>query len=263
MKPNQNRLLAIAALFTWLLAATTMFAQEPPRGPHPTPEQRARHITEKMVKGLELNEKQAQTVQEINLRYARKIDETRRDPNASRTQKFDLIEELFRQKDNELQGVLTKEQFSRFKVKQDEKLNHLRGKMKQRAQNALPPEQRAHNQAEKMQQRLNLTPEQQQKAEQINLKYARQAEELRNRQNDEDRQRARKFAELRDQREQELKTLLTDEQKKKLDELKQQRLNQPRPRGGGGPGNKGQQCQPNGPGNSKPRNNAGPNRGKW
>ena len=267
MKQHRNRLLSAVAVLLWLLAATASFALQPPRGPQQTPEQRAQHMTEKMVNGLGLNDKQAQAVEEINLRYAQKIDEARRNPNASRTQKFDRIEELFRQKDNELKGVLTKEQFDRFKVKQDEKLNNMRNKMHQRAQNAPPPDQRAHNQSERMQQRLNLTPEQQQKAEQINLKYAKQAEELRNRQKDANRQDARKFAELRDQREQELRTLLTDEQKKRFDELKQQRLNHPPHRNGGGkPGKKGPQC-PDRPGNGQPnppRNGENnPNRGDW
>lgn len=237
---KKSKVFALTLVLGLLFVTIAGFAQKPDNR-SATPEERAQRQTERMTQDLKLNDKQAAAVKEINLRYAQKMAATKNNSGGStHTDNFNARKEIFEQKDKELQAVLTPEQFSQFKAKQTEKMNRMEDRMQNRDQNSLSAEERAQKQVERMQKSLNLSPEQQQKAGQIALKYAKQADALRSQSKKDRETTAGKFATLRDQREQEMRNLLTEEQKIRFDELKKQHGNHPphqhnkgnQPRGG-------------------------------
>lgn len=216
MKYLKTRIWQSVFALALFMVGVVGFAQ-PPQG-KVDHEQRAQKMTEKMVSGLQLDEKQAAAVKEINQRYAKQHAELWQNSNVDRADKPARMQALGQQKENELQSVLTKEQFGKFLQMKEEHQGQMKGKMQGRDQQPPNPEERAKHQTERMQKQLNLTQEQAEKAAQINLKYAKQAEA----QHQERQEQQNKQKKVREQQEQELKNILTEEQKKLFDQQKQE-----------------------------------------
>jgi Spy/CpxP family protein refolding chaperone len=74
-------------------------------GSLPDPQVMAKKQTEWMKKDLSLSDEQSTKVEGINLKYAKKMDALHQD------------------KEKELQGVLSKEQFDKYKAKKEQRMN--------------------------------------------------------------------------------------------------------------------------------------------
>ncbi len=114
----------ICALFIPILATAQ---QGQARGR--SAEERAKMQTEHMTKQLNLNETQQTQVADINLKYAQKVDDMRGTGREQQAERREALKQMDEQKEQELQGVMTAEQFAQFKQAKDER----RTKMQERA----------------------------------------------------------------------------------------------------------------------------------
>jgi flagellar basal body-associated protein FliL len=83
-----------------------------------TPEERAKFLTELMKTALNLDEKQTDAVNKINLKYSLKNQELLTS-DERKLRKIREAKSLAKEKDKELQNVLTKDQFTRYQEKKD------------------------------------------------------------------------------------------------------------------------------------------------
>ncbi|QQS29231.1 MAG: hypothetical protein IPM47_20765 [Sphingobacteriales bacterium] len=208
-------------LFALIFASGAVFAQ-PPQGKL-NPEQRAQKMTEKMTESLKLNEKQANAVSEINNRFAKQVSEIWQNKELTQPDKKAKMQALKAQKEKELQSALTKEQFDRFNQIKAENHNRMKGKMKEHGNKKMAnPEERAKHQTERLQNHLNLSPQQAEKANQINLKYAKEAEVLHQEREAARTEMQNKHRTMRETHRQEIRNILTEEQKNLYDQKKQE-----------------------------------------
>ncbi|HMN90611.1 MAG TPA: hypothetical protein PKD70_13500 [Saprospiraceae bacterium] len=114
----------ICALFIPMLATAQ---QGQARGR--SAEERAKMQTEHMTKQLNLNETQQTQVAAINLKYAQKVDDMRGNGREQQAERREALKQMDEQKEQELQGVLSAEQFAQLKQAKDER----RAKMQERA----------------------------------------------------------------------------------------------------------------------------------
>ncbi|MCC7501867.1 MAG: hypothetical protein IT229_05015 [Flavobacteriales bacterium] len=125
------------ALFTGLLLSPALHAQDlDTDDPKKTPEQRATDRTEKMSAELGLNADQKTKVQAANLAFTQALAATKEqgaDKEAMRTK----AKELKVQRDAELKGILTPEQFA--KMEELRKAKHTEMKEKKKAQKSGKP----------------------------------------------------------------------------------------------------------------------------
>jgi hypothetical protein len=90
-------------------------AFQPPQGQRRTPEERAKRETEWMKTDLVLTEKQIPLVDTINLKYAKKQDELRKQMEGQDRESFrPKMEEMQKQKNEELKTVLTEDQLKKY-----------------------------------------------------------------------------------------------------------------------------------------------------
>lgn len=124
MHMSSKIMFSIAVMF---LSALTVLASPTPS----TPQQRAKVWTDWMQTELKLSPAQLAPVQEINLRYAQKI-EALKNKDESKMEKFDELKAYDKLKDADLKLVLTKNQYEVYlkkkKDKQKEMLKSYRDK---------------------------------------------------------------------------------------------------------------------------------------
>jgi hypothetical protein len=84
-----------------------------------TPEGRAAFQTQEMKKALGLNQDQIDKVREINLKYARKI-ETTVDTSKGEGGELGGMREISEEKDSEMKGVLSAEQYDKYLAMKEE-----------------------------------------------------------------------------------------------------------------------------------------------
>lgn len=104
-------------ILSCLFVTTQLSAQEKQRM---SPEERAKSMTEKMKTDLVLTDAQYQPVYDINLKYAQKNQEIMKG-SSSREEKMKAIKASNDEKDQELKGVLTDEQYTKYLKNKDEK----------------------------------------------------------------------------------------------------------------------------------------------
>lgn len=90
-----------------------------------TPEERAEMQTDNMKETLSLTSDQVDEVREINLTYARKIQNAY-DASGSKVQRLRKIRTLAGEKDGELKKVLTSSQYTTYREKKEEMKKQLR-----------------------------------------------------------------------------------------------------------------------------------------
>ena len=94
-----------------------LFAQEPGMR-NATPEERGKRQTELMKEKLNLTAAQEPKVDAINMKYARKMEDSRKTTDtAARRKTFELLN---KQKDAELKGVFTPDQFKAYQKLMEE-----------------------------------------------------------------------------------------------------------------------------------------------
>ena len=89
-------------------------------GEYGSPESRTTQIDSMMRAGLSLRSDQIPTVHDINLRYSRRIEEEVVKPDLSHWAKYRQLMKIQRDKDQELQPVLTADQFEKYVTKRDQ-----------------------------------------------------------------------------------------------------------------------------------------------
>lgn len=137
--------MTIAALVAGSLAAPALQAQDADTDgkDHKTPEERAKHRTEVMVKDLQLDEVQAARVGTINLNYARTLEDVRRieDP-ATRKGRMDALKG---KRDAELKAALTPEQYNTMVTLQEKKKEAAKALRKEGAKEKRGKRTKQHN----------------------------------------------------------------------------------------------------------------------
>lgn len=110
MKISMKYVLLAATLF--VVTTTSLLAQ---RGQgNRNPEAMAERQTKYMVKELDLNDEQTTQVQEINLAFAKKLQEARKELKGDREAMQELRAELDTARDEELKAIFTEEQFATY-----------------------------------------------------------------------------------------------------------------------------------------------------
>lgn len=129
MKTNSKKIfLNVAAICFFLMAtaANSLSAQNNMK----TPEERASMVTQKMKERLFLTDGQLQSVQEINLKYA-KINEQTLTGSGSKLSKAKKLKSSLSAKDEEFKKVLNKDQYAEYKKMADEMKQQMREQFKQ------------------------------------------------------------------------------------------------------------------------------------
>lgn len=97
----------------------------------PTASERATKTTNWMKSNLKLSDDQVPKVQDINLKYANKMDELKNSAD-SKKQKMETMKADESSKDAELKGVLTDSQYQSWLQKKEEMKKQMKEKMKEK-----------------------------------------------------------------------------------------------------------------------------------
>ena len=118
---------------TMILLAAVMLGLSPARAQEKqqkSPEHRAAKITEWMKTNLKLSDDQVTKVDEINKRYAMKVEDIRKN-TPDKKQKKSSIKALDKDKDGELKAVLSEDQFKSYLAKKEEMKEQAKQKKKE------------------------------------------------------------------------------------------------------------------------------------
>lgn len=113
----------ITLIFSFMFAAIRLFAQSELR--EMPAEQRAKLQTERMTSSLKLDGGQIEKVGQINLKYAQKMDPIIQG-TGSKMSRFKAFKSINKDKEAELRGVLSTQQFEQFQKQQQEMKDKLR-----------------------------------------------------------------------------------------------------------------------------------------
>lgn len=93
----------------------------------PNPEERAKRLAEMLKTELKLDIKQSKKVQDIVLKYSKRID-TLRTKSKNRDEVFELMRKIQAEQDNEIKKVLTEEQYKKYQKIMSENRSRMRRK---------------------------------------------------------------------------------------------------------------------------------------
>ena len=110
----------VAVCLTLAMPAAAAKDEEKEPGSIPPAKERAKELTKKMKEKLQLTGDQEDKVREINLRAAEAVDRAIAVPGAGRYDRYQSVKAAQAQRDNELKGVLTHDQFATYKRLKDE-----------------------------------------------------------------------------------------------------------------------------------------------
>jgi hypothetical protein len=112
---------ALVCLAMVALGSARAEAEEEKAAPAmPPAQERAKQLTDKMREKLALTDEQVPKVEAINLRAAEAVDHAVALPGAGRVDRFQSVRTAQTQRDNELKGVLTQDQWKKYKKLKDE-----------------------------------------------------------------------------------------------------------------------------------------------
>ena len=116
-----------------ILSITSINAQSVNRDSlkNATPEQRAQMQSDMMKNKLVLTDEQYKQVSDINLKYARKMDDLKQN-GGGKFSKARKAKSIMSDKDDELQKVFTKEQFEKYETLKKEMMDKARDAYKNR-----------------------------------------------------------------------------------------------------------------------------------
>lgn len=112
-------------LFVMILISGYNFAISQMQQGMPNAEERAKFLTERLKVDLKLENKQIPKVNEILLKYAKKVDSLR-NQTKSRQEMMEIMKKNMKEQDNEIKNVLTKEQFKKYEKIMEENRNRMR-----------------------------------------------------------------------------------------------------------------------------------------
>ena len=126
---KKNRICFIA-----LIASLSVFGNSYSQNKEiPPASDRAEKLTEWMKANLKLTAEQVAPVQEINLKYANKMDDLRKSSQGRRG-KMQTLKKDNKAKDAELKKILTADQFKTYLAKKEEIKKKFKEKMKEKKQ---------------------------------------------------------------------------------------------------------------------------------
>jgi len=126
----KNRIaVTMFAMFIMAFAAVSTNAQIKDFKQKKTPEERAKHRTEKMSKKLSLTSDQYNQVYSIMFSHAQKADEIRN--STDKQSRKDQMKSLFQSTDSQLQAVFSSEQLQKYNDMKEKRKNK-KGKKKQK-----------------------------------------------------------------------------------------------------------------------------------
>lgn len=120
---NVKSICTMAFMSAIMLICAPSFAQD--KAQHKTPEEKAKMMSDKMKTELVLNDEQYQKVQEINLDFATKTKDIKKE-GTDKTAWADKIKPIEDERTAALKEVLTPEQFAKYESIKD----NMKGKMK-------------------------------------------------------------------------------------------------------------------------------------
>lgn len=135
-----NTLIKQLALATALLTAPFLMAQGKPGKEQKTPEERAKHHTERMTQELGLSAEQSAKVGDINLRYADVLADMKAS-GQDQTAMKEQAKAMRDRRDEELKQVLTPEQYGKMMELRAQK----RAKARDQRKNGQPEQAKPHN----------------------------------------------------------------------------------------------------------------------
>lgn len=120
---NVKSIFTMAFISAIMLVCAPAFAQE--KAQQKTPEEKAKMMSDKMKTELVLNDEQYQKVQEINLDFATKTKDIKKE-GSDKSAWIEKIKPLEEERTTALKGVLTPEQFTKYESLKEA----MKGKMK-------------------------------------------------------------------------------------------------------------------------------------
>jgi len=96
-----------------------------------TPEQRAQFQTEYMKENLGLSADQESAVHEVNLKYAKKMQDTYNSPG-KKVQKLKQMKAIGQEKDKELKGVLNADQYATYEKNKEAMKEKIKAKAQEK-----------------------------------------------------------------------------------------------------------------------------------
>lgn len=113
-----------------MLVSASLFAQD--KMQHKTPEERAKMMSDKMKTELTLTDEQYQKVQAINLDFATKTKDIKKE-GADKSTWAEKIKPLEEERTTALKGILTPEQFTRYEARKEEMKGKMKDKQKEKS----------------------------------------------------------------------------------------------------------------------------------
>jgi len=128
----KNNLPQLIMLLLFVFTNASVYSQQKDI---PSASERAAKLTDWMKTNLQLTNDQVPKVQDINIKYANKMDELKNSPQGKR-QKFQTLKNDDMAKDAELKQVFTDSQYKTYMTKKDELKKKLKQELKERKQNS-------------------------------------------------------------------------------------------------------------------------------
>lgn len=223
------------------LGFLTLHAQRNTDRPPMDPEKMAEKQTARMTEKLGLDEKQAEKVEAINLKYAKQQVEKKEKAKAEREEMKAERKKTQDARMAELKQVLTSEQYTELEKAQAEMGDRMRARHKDGPRGGgkykdLTPEERSEMQTKKMVDKLGLNDEQAKSLQQVNLDFAKKRKAMMDEKKaDRDANRA-EMKKLNDEQKTAIDKILTSEQKKQWEEMKPEHGRRPHGNKGKGDG---------------------------
>ncbi|QHT70395.1 DUF4890 domain-containing protein [Rhodocytophaga rosea] len=97
-----------------------------------TPEERAQLTTDRMVKGLALNEAQAAKLKEVNLQQAKKMEALKEEHAQERQELRKEATNIHASVEQEYKAILTPEQYQKYQQNREKQVEKRKGKIHER-----------------------------------------------------------------------------------------------------------------------------------
>lgn len=191
---------------------------------HKIEQEKRKNKIEKVATELKLTTEQKESMKSIQQEFTAQMKELK-SQNLSKEEMREKRKQLNKERKQKIQLLLTPEQrdtAERIRAERQEKAEtHRKGKgySKHLRRSDMSAAERAERMTERMAQALNLSEEQQAKAIEINLKYAKESESI-----GEGKEKKEQIMELRKRQKAELAGILNDEQVAKIEELEAKQM---------------------------------------
>lgn len=216
-------------ILTGAAVAITVFATAQEKEKK-SPEERAKHMTEKMAEAFEIEGEKKDKLEAINLEFVNNIMEVKKDSTIKKEAKKEKIQTIAEKRHEALEDILTEDQLKKLKEKEQEKMAK-RSKMmeKRKKEKMMTPEQRAKKKTDHLKEELSLTDDQYNKVNDLTVKVIQKIDAIKK---DDTMDEARKKEFIKGNKkdfESEMKNILTSEQFEKFQEMKKNHKKGPKP----------------------------------